>query len=334
MKKLKWACIGVGKFSNLRGGVNAIAYAHAEALKRNAAAFELVAGASLERQNLDDFAREYPCRGYLDMKELFAREKPDGCTISTWAPAREEHVLAAIDAGVKNVLIEKPLSLTMAAADRMKAAADRAGARLFVNFQRRYGRPFALVKEAVERGRLGKVTSIELMQPCANALDFGPHFVNMALYFLGNPKAETILAGAEGLETVPWHGMKVEKSMTATVFLSDGVKLFYSATPANRWEDVVIRVNGTDGFAELFCNTPPGAKSVVRLVTPDGIENPALDENFHHGDADPYLYFERAYADLAQAIATGAPCRLDFDAGYNTQAVLLGIYDAAKRARG
>lgn len=333
MKRLKWACIGVGAYSSLRGGVNAIAYAHAEALTRNAAAFELVAGASLERRNLDDFAREYPCRGYLDMDELFAKEKPDGCTISTWAPAREEHVLAAIRAGVKSVLIEKPLSLTMAAADRMKAAADKAGARLFVNFQRRYGRPFALVKEAVGKGRLGKVESIELMQPCANALDFGPHFVNMALYFLGSPKAETILAGAEGLESVPWHGLKVEKAMTATVFLSDGVKLFYSATPANRWEDAVIRVNGTDGFAELFCNTPPGAKGVVRIVTADGVEAPALDENFHHGDADPYLYFERAYADLAEAIATGRPCRLDFGEGYATQAVLLGVYDAAKRAR-
>ena len=333
MEKLKWACVGVGKFSNLRGGVNAIAYAHAEALKRNAAAFELVAGASLERQNLDDFAREYPCRGYLDMNELFAKERPYGCTISTWAPAREEHVLAAIAAGVKYILIEKPLSLTMDAADRMKAAADKAGARLFVNFQRRYGRPFALVKEAVEKGRLGRVETIELLQPCANALDFGPHFVNMALYFLGNPKAETILAGAEGLETVPWHGMKVEKSMTATVFLSDGVKLLYSATPANRWEDVVIRVNGTDGFAELYCNTPPGAKGVLRLVTADGVECPSLDENFHHGDADPFLYFERAYADLGEAIATGRPCRLDFGEGYNTQAVLLGIYDAAKRAR-
>ena len=105
MAKLNWACIGIGKYSDLRGGVNAIAYAHAEAMKRNSDDFNLIAGASLEQENLDNFAREYPSRGYLDLHELFAKERLDGCTISTWAPAREEHVMAAINAGVKNILI-------------------------------------------------------------------------------------------------------------------------------------------------------------------------------------------------------------------------------------
>ena len=192
MARLKWACIGIGKFSPQRGGVNAIAYAHAEAMKHNAGDFELVAGASLEQENLDDFSREYPSRGYLDMNELFAKERLDGCTISTWAPAREEHVMAAIRAGVRNILIEKPLSLAMGAADRMKEAADRAGARLFVNFQRRYGRPFERAKEAVRDGRLGKIVSVDLAQPCSNALDFGPHFVNAALFILGNPAPKAV----------------------------------------------------------------------------------------------------------------------------------------------
>ena len=331
MKKLKWACIGVGKFSSLRGGVNAIAYAHAEAMKRNANEFNLVAGASLEQENLDNFAREYPSRGYLDLNELLAKEKLDGCTISTWAPAREEHVLAAIDAGVKNILIEKPLALTMDAADRMKAAADKAGARLFVNFQRRYGRPFELAKAAVQGGRLGDIVSIDLAQPCANALDFGPHFVNAALFLLGNPAPKAVLAGAQGLASVPWHGLKVEARMTATVYLADGVRLDYSAMPENSWDAPVIRVNGAKGFCELWTNKPAGAKSVFRLVTADGEENPELDENFHHGDADPYLYFERAYADLAHAITTGAPCRLDFADGYATQKILLAMYESAEK---
>ena len=330
---LKWACIGVGRYSNLRGGVNAIAYAHAEAMKRNAGSFELVASASLEQENLDNFAREYPSRGYLDMNELFAREKLDGCTISTWAPAREEHVLAAIGAGVRNILIEKPLSLTMAAADRMKAAADKAGARLFVNFQRRYGRPFELAREAVQGGKLGAVVSIDLAQPCSNALDFGPHFINAALFILGNPAPKAVLAGAEGLASVPWHGMKVESRMTATVYLDGGVRLDYSAMPENSWDAPVIRVNGTRGFCELWTNKPADAKSVFRVVTESGEENPALDENFHHGDSDPFLYFERCYRDLAASIASGAKSRVDFEDGYATQKILLAMYESAEKGR-
>lgn len=330
---LKWACIGVGKHSSLRGSVNAIAYAHAEAMKRNADDFELVASASLEQENLDNFSREYPSRGYLDMKELFAREKLDGCTISTWAPAREEHVMAAINAGVGNILVEKPLALTMDAADRMKAAADKAGARLFVNFQRRYGRPFELAKEAVESGRLGTVVSVDLAQPCPNALDSGPHFINAALFILGNPAPTAALAGAEGLGTMPWHGMKVEARMTGTVYLAGGVRLDYTAMPENSWDAPVIRVNGTKGFCELWTNKPAGAKGVFHLVTAGGEENPALDENFHHGDEDRFLYFQRCYADIARAIRTGAPSRVDFADGYATQKVLLALYESAEKGR-
>lgn len=333
MEKLKWACIGIGKHTELRGGVNAIAYAHAEALKRNADDFELVAGASLEQENLDAFAREFPSRGYLDIKELFARERLDGCTISTWAPAREEHVTAAIQAGVKNILIEKPLALTMDAADRMKAAADKAGARLFVNYQRRYGRPFELAKEAVESGRLGAVVSVDLAQPCSNVLDFGPHFINSALFILGNPAPAAVLAGADGLGKNLWHGVKTEERMTATIYLADGVRLDYTAMPENSWDAPVIRVNGTKGFCELWTNKPEGAKSVFRLVTAAGEENPELDENFHHGDEDRFLYFQRCYAALAKAIRTGEKSRVDFEDGYATQKILSAVCKSAEMGR-
>lgn len=334
MKRLKWACLGVGKFAPTRGGASAIAYAHAEAMKRNADRFELVAAASLEQENLDDFAREYPCRGYLDLHELLAKERLDGCTVSTWAPAREEHVTAAIKAGVRNILIEKPLALTMAAALRMKAAADAAGVRLFVNFQRRYGLPFEKAREAVRSGRLGRISAVELMQPCGNALDFGPHFVNMALYLLGEAAEPLeILAAADGLGEVPWHGMNVERRLSAALTMKDGVKVFFTADPDGNWMAPAIRVIGERGYAEIWAEKAPDMASVLRLVTAQGVENPAMDENFHHGDADKNLNFERAYRDLGTAIAEGRPCRLDFAHGFLTQRILLGAYASAQSGR-
>lgn len=333
-KRLRWACIGVGKFAPTRGGASAIAYAHAEAMRRNSDRFELVAGASLEQENLDNFAREYPCRGYLDLVDLLSKERLDGCTISTWVPAREEHVTAAIRAGVRNILIEKPLALTMAAAVRMKAAADVAGARLFVNFQRRYGLPFEKVHEIVRSGRLGKIFTLELLQPCANALDFGPHFVNMALYLLGeDAEPLEILAAADGLGEVPWHGLSVERRLSAALTMKDGVKVFFTADPDGNWTAPAIRVVGEKGYAEIWAEKSPGMASVLRIVTSEGAENPPMDENFHHGDTDKNLYFERAYRDLGAAIAEGMPCRLDFAHGFLTQRILLGAYASAQSGR-
>ena len=331
MSRLNWACVGIGRHTDQRGGVSAIAYAHAEAMRRDAEEFRLVACASRTKVNLDDFTAEYPSRAYTDIREMFAAEMLDGCTISTWAPDREAHVTAAIEAGVRNILIEKPLSLDMSAADRIKAAAGRAGARLFVNFQRRYGRPFALAREAVASGRIGSVVSVDLAQPCSNALDFGPHFVNSALFILGSPTAKAVLAGADGLGTVPWHGTKVESRMSAVVYLENGVRLDFSACPENSWDAPVIRVNGTRGFCELWTNSPADAKGVFRIVTPEGEECPPLDENFHHGDEDRFLYFERCYRDIAHAIATGGPSLVDFADGYATQRILLAMYESAER---
>ena len=331
--KIRWAIIGIGKFSNLRGGYNAIAYAHAEGIKRNSDKFELVAGASLEQQNLDDFKREYPCNTYLDMNELLQTEKPDGVTISTYAPAREEHVLAAIRAGVKYVFIEKPLALSFAAMQNMKSEAEKYGARLFVNFQRRYGKPFEWARETALSGKIGRVYQVDLYQPFSNLLDFGPHFINSALYFLDNPEPLSVVASADEEGQNPWHGMFVEKRMDATVYFKNDVRFNVTASPDNSMDAPLIRINGDKGFVELYMGKKEGMQSVFCRMTADGYENPACDENFHHGDTDKYLYFERCYADIANAVETNAPSRVDLVHGMLTQEILLAIYSSAQNGK-
>ena len=56
-------------------------------------------------------------------------------------------------------------------------------------------------------------------------------------------------------------------------------------------------------------------------------------ENFHHGDEDRFLYFERCYADIAKAIAAGEKSRVDFEHGYATQKILLAMYESAEKGR-
>ena len=323
MAKIRWAIIGVGKFAATRGGATAIAYAHAEGLKRNADKFELVGACARTPANLEAFAAEYPCNVYTDMRELYAVEKPDGVSICTFAKDRVEHVKCAIDAGVKYVLVEKPVAMTLTETDEIRDYAEKRGVRLFVNFQRRFGRPFEMVKEAIGSGKLGRLYTIDMFQPCSNTLDFGPHFINMALWFLGD-KAKCVysLSGVDGADTIDWHGVKVEARKNTICFMEGGVKIHYSAMPENHWDEPAIRVTGARGYAELWADKVGDMKSILRIVTPDGIENPGLEENFHHGDEDKFLYFGRAFADLASAIATGSESRLDFAPAYLTQKML------------
>ena len=332
-KKIRWAIIGIGKYSPLRGGVNAIAYAHAEALKRNSDKFELVAGASLEQQNLDDFSREFPCNTYTDMNELLQKEQPDGVTICTYAPAREEHVCAAIAAGVKYILIEKPLALSNRAINNIKSASEAHGARLFVNFQRRYGAPFEWAREACLSGKIGRISHVELHQPFSNLLDFGPHFINSALYFLDNPELLSVTSSAVEEGKHFWHGMYVEKQMDAAVYFKNDLRFTIVASPELTMDTPLIRVNGDRGYVELYMDKKEGMKSVFCCMSADGFDNPACDENFHHGDEDRFLYFERCYSDIAEAVLTGKSTRVDFEHGELTQKILLAIYAAAQNNR-
>lgn len=330
MGKIRWAIIGVGAFSPARGAANAIAYAHAEGIKRNSDAFELVGACSLIQKNLDDFSAEYPCRTYLDMLELYQKEKPDGVTICTYAAAREEHVIAAIHAGVKFIFIEKPLALSLKAISHMESEAKKYGARLFVNFQRRYGAPFRWAKEAVLSGKLGKVFHIDLLQPCSNSLDFGPHFINSALFFIGEKMPVSLTASADGMIEVPWHGMMTEKCMEASLTFTDQLTISFSASPNNSWDLPVIRIDGERGFAELYAEKTDKMNSVFFCGNASGIENPKSAEHFHHGDEDRFLYFGYCYKDIAQAIQTGGSSLVDLEYGIQTQRILLAMYASAQ----
>jgi predicted dehydrogenase len=331
MKKFRWAIFGIGKFSPMRGGANAIAYAHAEGMKRNSDMFEIAAAASRSKENLEAFRNEYPCNTYSSIDELLANEKIDGVSICTYAADREKHVLAAINAGVKFVMIEKPLALTMREADNIRQAAEKNGVRLFVNFQRRYGQPFEWAKEACQSGKLGRISLVEMRQPGSNMLDFGPHLINSALYCLNDPEPLYAMAAQEGQGTFEWHGMLSEKYTELNVDFENGLRFYFTGSPQHGIDLPSIRICGDKGFAELYLDKKDGMKSVFRCVTAVGIENPESTENFHHGDVDKYLYFERCYRDLGSCITGNTACRIDFGHGYLTQRIMLAGYASAQK---
>ena len=57
----------------------------------------------------------------------------------------------------KHIVVEKPMALTLDDADRMIEACDKAGVRLFVVKQNRFNYPVVKMREALEKGRFGKL---------------------------------------------------------------------------------------------------------------------------------------------------------------------------------
>jgi predicted dehydrogenase len=93
---------------------------------------------------------------YTDMHEMMQREVIDAVVVLTESGRHANHVMELAPYG-KPIMVEKPMALTLADADRMIYACDKAGVKLFVVKQNRFNVPVMKLREAVEAGRFGKM---------------------------------------------------------------------------------------------------------------------------------------------------------------------------------
>ncbi|MFI0483191.1 Gfo/Idh/MocA family protein [Actinomadura sp. 9N215] len=97
-----------------------------------------------------------------DWKELLRRDDVQLVDICTPGDTHAEIAVAALDAG-KHVLCEKPLGNTVAEAEAMAAAAERArarGVRSMIGFNYRRVPAVALARRLVDEGRIGTVRHV------------------------------------------------------------------------------------------------------------------------------------------------------------------------------
>jgi len=333
-KVINAVIIGLGKSTKGKGGAHSISYCHGWAYAATPG-IKLAAACSRDQQNVADFIKEFPgCRGFQDYQRMLTEVKPDLVSVCAFAPDRETMVMAALECGAKAILIEKPFALTLAAAERMMKAAGKCGARLFVNHQRRYGKPFEWFRDAA--GKVGEILNVEISQPFGNLLNFGPHLVDAALYALGQERRTAAVFGAvDWNKGEEWQGIGIESQLLGTAYFNDGVRLTVDAgdkqVPARQ---PVIRLNGSLGFAELHLEPAPDAQSVfrARYAGECGIFSPATNEHFHHSE-DQALYMKRAAADICHAVNSGSATRLDASEAYRGLEIILGIYESARQRK-
>jgi UDP-N-acetylglucosamine 3-dehydrogenase len=97
--------------------------------------------------------------GYRDYHELLADPEIDAVSIVTHVDDHAEPTIAALRAG-KHVLVEKPMARTVADCERMIEAAEKHGRILMVGHICRFNPRYAVVRERVRAGELGKVVSL------------------------------------------------------------------------------------------------------------------------------------------------------------------------------
>jgi len=148
MDKLRFALIGCGN----------IARKHARVLHEGLEDGEIAAFVDVNLARAREFSARYNAPAFSSIAEMMQAigDRIDVFSVLTPSGMHHETVHALVDYG-RPIVVEKPLALRLAEADRMIEACDAHGVKLFVVHQNRYNLPIIKAREALRQGRFGKL---------------------------------------------------------------------------------------------------------------------------------------------------------------------------------
>ena len=145
---MRYALIGCGRISPN----------HIVAAKNNE--LEIVAICDLDKNNMDDkflkFDLPDSVKRYTDYKDLLLTEKPELVAIATESGKHAQIAIDCINNGC-NVIIEKPIALSIKDADQIIAVAKEKKVKVCACHQNRFNKSIQKIREAVEKKRFGRL---------------------------------------------------------------------------------------------------------------------------------------------------------------------------------
>lgn len=144
---MKYALIGCGRISPN----------HIEAAKNNG--LEFVAMCDILPEAMQEKAEKFGLehvKQYIDYHDILEKEKPELVAIATESGKHAAIALDCIAAGC-NLIIEKPIALSISDADAIIEAGKKAGVVVCANHQNRFNKSVQKIRESLEKGRFGKL---------------------------------------------------------------------------------------------------------------------------------------------------------------------------------
>lgn len=334
-------------------GCGMIARFHARALA-DAEGIELVGATSRRMEATESFANEFSCRAFATLEEMLADPEINAISICTPSGAHMEPAVAAANAG-KHVVVEKPLEVTTERCDQIIAACEQNGVRLGVTFQSRFHRSSQLLKQAVEGGRLGRITlgdayvkwhrSQEYYDSGAWRgtwkLDGGGalmnqaiHSVDLLLWLMG--EVDQVFAMTD---TATHQRIEVEDVAVATIkFRNGALGVIEATTTAYPGALKKIEICGSQGSVVLEEEDLVQWQFAEETAEDEAIRASMRGQNKTGGGAgDPKAIghhgHKMMFEDFAKAIANGTVPLIDGKEGRHSVQLIEAIYRSAREGK-
>lgn len=220
-----------------------------------------VAGIWDIKEERRDYAASRQIHVYESLEDLLADETVDLVLIATPNDVHKSIAVKALEAG-KNVVSEKPVTLSSRDLEEMMEAANRTGKFLTVHQNRRWDEDFLTVKKVMEEGKLGEIYRLESRVHGSRGipgdwrqekehgggmvLDWGVHLLDQALLLFPGVKLETVYATLTNVTN-----QLVDDGFSADLGFANGVHMLVEVGTSNfislpRWY-----VLGADGTAMI-----------------------------------------------------------------------------------
>ncbi len=285
-------------------------------------------------------------RLYTSYHEMLEKERPQLVAIATESGKHAAIALDCINFGC-NVIIEKPIALSLADARKIISAGKERGVKVSVCHQNRFNKPVQKIRQAVEDGRFGRLlhgTAQIRWNRGKNYYEQAPwrgtweqdggalmnqciHNIDLLRWMLGDEISEVVAftdrlnhpyIQAEDL------GLGLVRFKNGAYGMVEGTTNIY---PHNMEETLCI-------FGEK-ATAKAGGKSLNLLETwlVEGEDSHGLDE---FNEAPPNVYgfgHTPLYADVIEAVTKNREPYVDAEAGTRALELVLGIYKSAAEGR-
>ena len=336
-------------------GLGTIADEHLKAYRDSPEA-ELVAVCDIFAERAAQRAEQYGARAVTDPAEVFADPEIDAVSICTRNDTHAELVLEALRAG-KHVLIEQPMTATLAQAEEVAEAAAASAGKLQVAYVRRFSPNATVLKQFIDAGELGPIyyAKASCLRRAGNPggwfadkaksgggplIDLGVHFLDICWYLMGCPKASRVsgavfhkLGNRANIKNLSRYlsadydpaQNSVEDLASALVTFENGAVMHFDTSYSLHGPDEVkVQVFGENGGASL----EPALKIFTEKhdtlldITPV-IDSLGFDPVGYRNEIDYFLATARG------EVAEAAPA----EHGLELMKIIAAIYESAEQGR-
>jgi UDP-N-acetyl-2-amino-2-deoxyglucuronate dehydrogenase len=326
-------------------GCGRISRNHLEAIARvEGLRLVSVADSDLSRAKVTGEAQGVPA--FKSLEEMLAAVPSDLVSICTPSGLHPRQGVTAATAG-RHVLTEKPMAISLAAADELVHACDAAGVHLFVVKQNRLNPPIQLLKRAVDKGRFGRLYMVNVTvrwtrpqdyydaEPWRGTWEFdggaimnqASHYVDLMQWLVG--PVESVMAKtatqARRIEAED-SGVAVLKFRSGALGVLEVNVLTY---PKNLEGSITLL--GEKGSVKIGGTA---VNKVEHWSFADYDDDDKLVETANTAPPSVYGFGHQPYYQNVLAVLQGrAKAETDGRAGRKSLELILGIYESAKTGR-